>query len=59
LDANVKIERGGGWIVPLQTENYDVSSCKDIDRESNNELFIFCDDRLGEIYFRETPDSNK
>ena len=26
---------------------------------NNKHLFIFCDDRLGEIYFRETPDSNK
>jgi hypothetical protein len=57
--ANEKIDRGGGWIVPLRATNYNLSSCKDVDRESNHELFIFCDDRLGEIPLKYTLESNK
>ncbi len=57
--ANEKIDRGGGWIVPLRATNYNLSSCKVLDKESNHELFIFCDDRLGEIPLKYTLESNK
>ena len=49
-DANVVIDRGGGWVVPLGQFSRDKIECSNlIKRSAEDKFLIFCGEGEGEI----------